>query len=92
MFLLDPKPLVEKEAAFHQEIPDDSSWFADFVIGEQHLRNGYHEEGIKACKRSYETIQKLSENNLPFFDKLLIGQVKARLYDLTNTESEDKTK
>jgi len=92
MFLLNPKPLAEKEAAFRKEFSDESGWFADFVVGEQHLRNGYQEEGLKAYKRSYETILQLPENNQHIFDKLLTGQVKARLYDLTAVESEDLDK
>ncbi len=92
MFLLNPKPLAEKEAAFRHEFSDESSWFADFVIGEQHLKNGYRQDGLKAYNRSYEAILQLPENNQPIFDKLLIGQVKARLYDLTAEGGEDRDK
>jgi serine/threonine protein kinase len=82
-FLLDPKSLAEKEADFRRGFSDEPGWFADFVIGEQHLKNGYQEEALEAYRRSYQTIRQLSQNNQSIFDKLLVRRVKARLYDLT---------
>jgi hypothetical protein len=81
-FLLDPRPLAEKEADFRRGFSAESGWFADFVIGEQHLKNGYQGEALEAFRRSDETIRRLSQNNQSVFDKLLVRQVKARLYDL----------
>ncbi|MGD8501558.1 MAG: protein kinase [Phycisphaerales bacterium] len=81
-FLLDPKSLAEKETGFRRGFSADSGWFPDFVIGELHLKNGYQEEALEAFRRSDETIRQLSQNNQSIFDKLLVRQVKARLYDL----------
>jgi serine/threonine protein kinase len=83
IFLLDPKSLTEKESDFRQEFLDESNWFAEFVIGELHLKNGYKKEALEAYRRSYQTIQQLSQGSQSIFDKLLINQVKTRLYDLT---------
>ena len=82
MFLLDSRSVSEKEADFRQNLSDDSNWFADFLIGEQHLKSGYLKEAIGAYKRSYYSIQKLSRDNQSIFDKLLIRQIMSRLYSL----------
>lgn len=84
MFLLDPRPISEKEAEFREEIPDDSDWFADFIIGEQHLKNNYQKEAFGAYSRSYDEFQQFSENNQSIFDKLIIKQIMSRLYFLDN--------
>jgi hypothetical protein len=81
-FLLGPKPLAEKEADFRRRFSDESNWFAYFVIGESHLKNGYQKEAFEAYKHSYQAIQQLSQGSQSIFDKLLISQVKTRLYDL----------
>ena len=83
IFLLDPKLLAEKESDFHREFLDESNWFPEFVIGELHLKNGYKKEALEAYRRSYQTIRQLSQGSQSIFDKLLISQVKTRLYDLT---------
>jgi hypothetical protein len=92
LFLLNPKSLSEKEARFRQSLPDPSGWFADFVVGEQHLRNGYQEAGLEAYKRSFQSILQLPINDQSAFDKLLIEQVKARLYELTSTSEVSNNK
>jgi len=83
MFLLDPKPLAEKEAGFRKGFSHEATWFADLVIGEQHLRDGHPKDALDAYRRSYLTIQQLPPGMQSVSDKLLTGQVKARLYDLT---------
>ena len=82
MFLLDPRSVHEKEEDFRRELPGDSDWFADFVIGEQHLMSGYKQDALEAYKHSYERIKKISKDNQSIFDKLLISQVMSRLYSL----------
>ena len=83
MFLLDPRLLTEKEADFRKKLADEPAWFADFIIAEQHLKNGYQRESIDAYNRSYTTIQQSLQTNQSISDALLVEYVKARLYDLT---------
>lgn len=83
MFLLDPRSLPEKERDFRNGLSDESGWFADFVIGEQHLKNGYKKEALEAYRRSHRAIQQLPQNGQSIFDRLLIDRIKTRLYDLT---------
>ena len=79
-FLLDPRPVSEKEADFRQKLPDNSDWFADFMIGEQYLKNGNQKEAIEAYSRSYRRIQQLDQSDQSIFERLLIKQVVSRFY------------
>jgi hypothetical protein len=82
MFLLDPRSVHEKEEDFRRRLPGDSDWFADFLIGEQHLISGYKQDALEAYKHSYESIMKMSKDNRSNVDKLLIRQIISRLYSL----------
>jgi len=63
MFLLNPKPLAEKEADFRKGLSDEYSWFADFIVGEHYLKAGNRKEAIGAYQRSCQAIQQFSQRN-----------------------------
>jgi len=86
MFLLDPKPLIEKEADFHRVFSGKSAWFADFIIGENLLKNGNKKEAFAAYQRSCQGIQQLPQGEKSDFDKFVDGKVKARLYELETAD------
>ena len=90
-FLLDTRSISEKEANFRRELPDDSSWFADFVMGEQYLKSNDKKNAHQAYKQSYEQIQRLNKNDQSIFDKLLIRQLMSRLYSLDNINNSAMT-
>lgn len=90
-FLLDPNSSPKDETAFRnkcQEFLADPNWFADFVVGEFHLKNGYRERALQAYDRSYQAIKELRTG--PTLDKLLHAQVKARLFELRVAEEAPK--
>ncbi len=82
VFLLNPKSSAENEADFIQGFSDESAWFAHFIIGENHLKNGDREKALEAYRRSYQAIQQLSPADQSSFDQLIDKQIKAKLYEL----------
>ena len=85
-FLLNPKPLAEKEADFRRSFSDKDSWFVDFIVGETYLKNGDRKEALTAYQRSYKTIQKLLQSEQSFIDRPLAGLLSARLRELGYTD------
>jgi serine/threonine protein kinase len=88
-FLLDPRPLSEKEVNFRRKFNNETNWFADFIIGEQYLKSrdkGDKEKAIAAYKLSHEQIQQHSTNDTSPLDKLLFNLVMSRLYFLENVD------
>jgi len=81
-FLFDPSPVAQKEAAFRQALGDENDWFTEFIIGENHLKNGSRNEAIKAFKRSFEAVPQPAPGNGMGADSWLLGQLKTRLDDL----------
>ncbi|MHC4120401.1 MAG: serine/threonine protein kinase [Planctomycetota bacterium] len=91
MFLFDPRPVAEKEDIFRQGFSDEYCWFVDFIIAENHLRNGDREQALEAIKRSYEAIPRSLPNRSPSVDNWLIRQVRSRRRQLS-TVDEPKVK
>jgi hypothetical protein len=85
-FLINPKPVAEKIADFRQALSGDNSWFAEFIIGENHLRNGDRKEALEAYKRSHEAVGQASQSGGLGGDGLLIEQVKRRLEELDTVD------
>jgi hypothetical protein len=77
-FLLDPKPLNEKEADFRREFSGKNEWFADFVIAEAHLKNSNNKEAVNLYRRSYNILKQMLENNQDI-DHWALSQIQARL-------------
>lgn len=87
-FLLNPNSLAEKEDDFRDSLSNDPTGFADFAVGEHHLRNGDNEGALKAYRNSYDTLLALRQCNTPLFDGWLFRFVRSRLYKLTVLKGE----
>jgi hypothetical protein len=90
MFLLNPRPVAEKEPDFRRALSDEHAWFIDFVIGQNHLKNGDKKEALAAYQRSYDAVQQLSEADLQRADGWLAGQVSDRINELSTAGKPDE--
>jgi hypothetical protein len=81
-FLLDPRPLAEKEAELRQDFAK-SLYLAEFIIGEHHLKNGNHKEALEAYRKSKETILALLRCGQLKRENWFARKVRARLNELT---------
>ena len=81
-FLLDSKPLAEKEYQFRQDLAK-ILYLAEFVIGEHHLKNGNHKEALEAYQKSKEAIIEFARCGQGTANKWVARKVKARLKELT---------
>lgn len=81
-FLLSPDAVSEKEAGFRESLSDDYTGFADFVIGEHHLRDGNNEAALAAYRKCYEAIRQCMSCNTPP-DSWLQNFVRVRLHQLS---------
>ncbi len=86
VFLLSSKPVAEKEAGFRRGLSEKDGWFADFIVGENHLHSGDRKEAIEAYRRSYETIRQLSQHDDMNVGGVLVNQVRQRLDELDATD------
>lgn len=95
-FLFDSRPVTEKEANFRRAFSDENLWFAEFIIGENYLKNGSRNEAIEAYRHSYEAIPQSSQAKSLSVDVLMMEQAKKRLKELNNfdklTEENGKLK
>ncbi len=87
-FLVDSRRLAEKEPDFRQQIPDGHAWFAEFVIAEHHLKNGDKSKALKHYRLSLATAANLVDNRSNSCG-WHVKEMKARLYELTVSESND---
>jgi hypothetical protein len=83
-FLVSSQQLKDKESEFRRLIGEEQAWFADFIVGEHHLKDGNKEQAIIAYKNSFQTLQKMQADNQPV-ETWLVNLVEARLYELTAT-------
>jgi len=86
-FLADPSPVADKESNFRQSISDENSWFAEFIIGESHLKGGNRKEALEAFKRSYEAFGQSSQGDKSGADGWILEQLEKRLQELGSTGS-----
>jgi serine/threonine protein kinase len=84
-FLVSPQPLKDKEAEFRRLLGEKQAGFADFIIGEHHLKDGNKQQALNAYKICYQTLQKMRADNQPV-EAWLVNLVEARLYELTAAE------
>jgi hypothetical protein len=89
-FLFDRRAVAEKQADFRQALSGDDSWFAEFIIGENHLRNGDREEALEAYKRSNEAAGRASQSGGLGVDGFMVELVKTRLKQLNADEPAGK--
>jgi hypothetical protein len=85
-FLADPSPVADKESNFRRSISDENSWFAEFIIGESHLKSGSRKEALEAFRRSYEAVGQLSQGDKSGADGWMLEQVEKRLADLSSAD------
>ncbi len=90
VFLISRGSLEEKEAGFRRRLGEEQTGFADFIIGEHHLKDGNKEKALIAYRNSYRTLQKMRANNQPV-ETWLINLVEARLYELTGMPSKTES-
>ena len=81
-FLLDPAPLAKKETDFVKALSGGYVWFADFIVAEHYLKDENRQRALEAYQRSYQAIEQLSQSSRSAGDRLLMDQVRARLYEL----------
>jgi serine/threonine protein kinase len=86
VFLISDGSLEEKEAEFRRQLGEEQAGFADFIIGEHHLKDGNREKALNAYRNSLQTLQKMRADNRPV-ETWLINLVEARLYELTEIQS-----
>ena len=78
--------MTEKKEVFRQALSDKYCWFAEFNIGENHLRNGDRDEALEAYRRSYEDIPKVMQGKGPNVDNWVIRQLRNRLGQLSTAD------
>lgn len=81
-FLLNPKPLAEKEAEFREQITDEYGWFADFIVAEHCLKDRDRQKALKVYRASYKAMRLPSQPNQVNFDRWVYSRVESRLYEL----------
>ena len=85
IFLFDSRPVADKEAGFRRTLSDEYSWFAEFIIGEDHLRNGDRDDALQAYQRSLEAVPQALQGNSPSVDNWVVRQIRNRLHELKTT-------
>jgi len=55
-FLLDPRPLEEKEAEFRRNLGRKETHFAEFIIGECSLRQGDYRQALRHYRKSRDLV------------------------------------
>ena len=79
LFLLDSRPLFEKEPDFREKLSEDNPGFWDFIMGEFHLKNKNKAASIEAYKRCVDSCKNNSE-----LDDWFINRAKRKLSELLN--------
>jgi serine/threonine protein kinase len=85
-FLRNPQPIAQKEAAFRQALSKEPLWFVEFIMGEQHLKDGNKTEALEAYQRSYQALAQVSPEDMSRSDKWLSRNVAAMLYEFTEDD------
>lgn len=82
-FLLSPDSLAEKEAGFRRALSDKYAWFADYIVGEYHYKNGDRKKALEAYQSSYKFIRELIQQGQPGIEKsMFVKQITNRLLKL----------
>ncbi len=87
-FLLDRRPLAEKESQFRQDLAK-VLYLAEFVIGEHHLKDGNRDEALEAYRKSKEAIIEFARCGQGTANKWVARKVKARLNELTAVDKSE---
>lgn len=87
-FLLDRRSVAEKQADFRRALADGDSWFAEFIIAENHMQSGEQKEALEAYKRSSDAIGQLAQKGSFGVDRFMVEQVTARLKQLGSAKEQ----
>jgi serine/threonine protein kinase len=79
LFLLDPRPLAEKEVDFREKLSPNQTAFWVFIVGEHHLKNKNKAEAIEAYKQCLEASHDSSE-----LDDWFKNRARRKLNELVN--------
>ncbi len=85
-FLLDPNSPDDKKHGFQQQFSALNQWFAYYIIGEDYLQRGERVKALEAFQRAYQRMPLGEDKQRDRFNSIMENSLKARLYDLTNTE------
>jgi len=85
-FLLSGPPTPEKEQTFKNAFAPEHAWFPQFIIGEHYFKAGNKTKAFDAYHRGYQALENHPAQKRPDFDKLVIEQLKAKLYELRTEE------
>lgn len=86
-FLADSSSVADKESDFRRSIPEEDSWFAEFIIGESYLKNGSRKEALEAFERSYKGFGQSSQVDKSGADGWILEQLEKRLQELSSIDS-----
>lgn len=91
VFLMSAASLARKEEEFRRSLSEELIWFADFVVGEHHLKAGNRKEAAEYYRRSYQAAKELIENSNTKSGEWLMNQVAKRLRQVnTSIDSDEK--
>jgi len=84
-FLLNPKPLAEKEAALREDLGEQHRSFAQFVIAEHYLKDGALAEAVESYRRSLKYMNDAAASETRA-DRWLMMHIEGRLSQLCPNE------
>ncbi|MHC5060513.1 MAG: protein kinase domain-containing protein [Planctomycetota bacterium] len=84
-FLLDPRPLAEKEPQFREDL-SKILYLAEFVIGEHHFRDGNHKEALEAYRESKKAIIAFNQCGQGKANEWIARKVSARVKELATID------
>jgi serine/threonine protein kinase len=87
-FMVDSRPLAEKEADFRQQIPDEDALFAEFIIAEHYLKDGNKSKALEHYRLSLAIAMNLKVDRNNRFG-WLVKELRARLHELAVSESNE---
>lgn len=82
LFLLDPRPLAEKEFGLQGKLPQEQASFMAFLLGESYLKEGNISDAIEAYNQCLNT-----ESLTPELDTWFKNRAKIKLDELLTEKS-----
>jgi hypothetical protein len=81
-FLMEDRPLAEKEKNFREKVGVGQASFVDFILGEYYLRQGL------LAKAQMQYLQSQERLSVKSFDPWLTLQIRSRLAELSSTSDQ----
>lgn len=85
LFMVDQRPLTEKQEAFRGKLSDEYPWFVEFIIGEHYLKAGDRGNALKAYEQAAEILKDV-DTGKPQPDTWLVSHIQTRIKELTKQE------